>query len=165
VDVDTSVDVVEQVPSKVIGIIVDHKVIATIPTPIGAQRPIRGGNFEVEAPGEPEAVMIAVDAKDVVPIAWPNVGEVTVFPRTINVITAVLRSGMAVPMVIVDVRGVVDLTVGPVLLLAAQLLATAVALRSRRDMPLVGSRFARMTAMFLDLLRSDRVVIRNNGTT
>ena len=60
VDVDARVDVIEQIPADVIGIVIDHKVVATVPTPVAAQAPIPGGNLKVEATGKPESVKLVL---------------------------------------------------------------------------------------------------------
>lgn len=49
VNVDARVDVVEQVPARMIWIVVNHKVIAARPAPVSAERPVPQRDFEKEA--------------------------------------------------------------------------------------------------------------------
>ena len=82
--IDTRVHVVEHVPADVIGIIVDDKVIAAVPAPVRANGPIPGGNFKIEAAGEPEAVVILVDAFDAIAVICPEMLEFSVFERMVE---------------------------------------------------------------------------------
>jgi hypothetical protein len=104
VDVDASVNVVQHVPAIVVGIFVDDKIVAAIPTPVRADRPIPRGDFKVEATGQPEAVVVAIESLNAVAIRRTKVFEAAMFERMIDVKALIVRPVMAVPMVITDVR-------------------------------------------------------------
>jgi len=78
-------DVIEQIPARVIGVLVNDEVIATVPAPIHADRPIPGSNFEIKATREPEAMVVAVDAHNVVAIAGPKMFKAAVLKRVVQV--------------------------------------------------------------------------------
>jgi hypothetical protein len=63
VDVRAAVNVVKQVPAGVVWVFIDHEVVAAIPAPIRANRPIPIRHLEVEPTREPEAVVIAAQLK------------------------------------------------------------------------------------------------------
>jgi len=104
VDVDTSVNVVQHVPAIVVGIFVDDKIIAAIPTPVRADRPFPGGDFKKEAAWQPEAVVFAIESFNTVAIRRAKVFEAAMLERTIDVKAPIVRPVMTVPMVITDVR-------------------------------------------------------------
>ena len=56
VHVDAGVDVVEQIPAGMVGVLVYHEVIATVPAPIGTNRPVPRRNFKVETARHPKAM-------------------------------------------------------------------------------------------------------------
>jgi hypothetical protein len=104
VDVDAGVNVVEQVPPGVVGILINDEIVGAVPAPIGANRPIPGGNFKVEAARQPETVVIAIKAFDAVAIRWSEMLEAPVLERMVEVKALIVWTIVAVPMVIVDVR-------------------------------------------------------------
>jgi hypothetical protein len=139
VDVDAGVDVVECVPSIVIGIFVDDEIVGTIPAPIGADGPIPGSDFKVEAAGKPEAVKSGIKAFDAVAEGGANVLEAAVFEGMIDVKALIVGTCVAVPMVIVDVWSVVDVTGGVAFRFGFGVGIVALG-RRRRDMALIGAR-------------------------
>lgn len=140
VNVDARVDVIEQIPADVIGIVIDHEVIAAIPAPVTAQAPIPGGDLKVKAAGKPKAVMVAVDAEDAITIAGAHMSEMAVRERMVHVIALVVGIIVAIPMVVADVRCAVHIAVELVLLFAFVLLVRRRLGRRRGNMPLVGAR-------------------------
>ena len=63
-DVAAGVDVVEQIPSRMIRIVVNREVVAAIPAPVRTEAPIPGSNLKIKSAGKPETVMVAVEALD-----------------------------------------------------------------------------------------------------
>lgn len=78
VDVAAGVDVVKQIPSGMIRVIVNREVVAAVPAPIRGQVPIPIGNLKIDAAREPKAVAIAVKAFDAIAIRRANVFKVAV---------------------------------------------------------------------------------------
>jgi hypothetical protein len=70
-DVRAGVHVVQHVPPDVVRVFVNHKVIAAVPAPVRANRPVPIRYLEIEAAREPEAEMVAVNPLDVV-AAYPR---------------------------------------------------------------------------------------------
>jgi len=152
-DVDAGVDVVEQVPADVIGIVVDYKVIAAIPAPIDAEGPVPGSDFKIEAAGEPETMVVSVNAHNVVAISGTDTREVTMVERMILVVALVGRIIVTVPVVIVDMGVVVNRTVPVVLIVSLVLLVRRGLGRSWRNMALIGARNALMGTVLFRMLR------------
>lgn len=68
-DVGARLDVVNQVPALMVGIVIDNKVVtAAVPAPIRRETPIPGRNFERKATREEEPVVIAIKSLDVITI-------------------------------------------------------------------------------------------------
>ncbi len=139
VDIDASVDVVEQIPADMVRVVVNHEVVATIPAPIGAEGPIPGSDFEIEAAGEPEAAMIAVKTDDVVAVRGADVRKMAVFERMVFMVALVGGIVVPVPVIVIHVRGMVGGTVDAMLFVAPVLLGLHFG-RRRRDAALVGPR-------------------------
>lgn len=105
VDVGTESDVVGEIPAGVVGIFVDHDVVA-IPEPAVAVADVVGSDAEVEA-AEPETIGSASgEPPDVT--AAKAAGKASVFPRMIEMVVRVVAAGvMADPLAIgVDMRRV-----------------------------------------------------------
>ena len=90
-DVGSEPHVVGQVIAVVIGILVDHDVVA-IPEPVVAEANINVDNAEVEA-AKPEAIGAAT-AKMPDMAAAESAGEVSVFPSMIEVIAGIIAAGV-----------------------------------------------------------------------
>jgi hypothetical protein len=149
VDVDAGVDVVEEIPADVVGILVDNKIIGTIPAPIGAHRPIPGSNFKAEAAGEPETMMAEIEAFDAIAIGGAKVLEAPMLEGMINVEALVVGAVVAVPMVVVDVGSAVDAAIH--VMFGFGLGVGIVPLgRSRGHVTLIGAR--RVLSVFLRVL-------------
>ena len=98
-------NVVGEIPAIVVGIVVDHDLVA-VPIPIVAVGIVIGCDAEIEA-AEPEAFAIAAgDAPDVAAANAP--GEAAMLPDTIEMIVGIIAAGIvADPLVIVvNVRSV-----------------------------------------------------------
>src|SRR5882757_6180960 len=109
VDVNAGVDGVDQVPTHVVGVVVDDEVVAVaIPAPIRSNIPIPGCNLKGKSPRKPEAVMVAVKPFDAISIRRAKVFKAAVFERMVNDIAAVVGPVVAEPMVVADVRSGVD---------------------------------------------------------
>ena len=103
-DVHASVNVVEQIPPDAVGILIDDEIVGAVPAPIGANRPIPGRDCKGERAGQPEAVMIAIEAFGALAVGRAKMLEATVLERTVEVITLLVRPVVAEPVVLVDVR-------------------------------------------------------------
>ena len=56
--------VVQQIPFRVVRIVIHYEILCTVPTPIGGLRPIPGSYLKVEAAGKPEHVTVPVEPTD-----------------------------------------------------------------------------------------------------
>lgn len=106
-DVHSGVHVVNQIPTRVIRVLIHDIIIAAVPAPILGLVPVPRSNFEEEPAREPEAVMVAIEANYPVPMGRAEVLEVPVLPGMVNMEALVVRSLMAVPVVVADVRDLV----------------------------------------------------------
>lgn len=128
-------DVVEQVPARVIGVLIDGEVVATIPAPLGGASPVPRSDFKVEAAGEPDAMVVTVNASNGVTVVGAKVFKMTVFERMILVKALIVGLVVAVPVIVVDMLRAIDLAVGAMLGLRS---GVGVALlRRRRDVRLI----------------------------
>src|SRR5580658_9854553 len=91
-----------------IRVVVHDEVIPAGPAPLGRQRPVPRSDLEPEAPGEPEAMLLAIEARDCVAIVRPEAGEVPGRPRVLEVKARIIRAIMPVPFVVIHVRVIVD---------------------------------------------------------
>ena len=139
VDVHAGVDVVNQIPTRVIGVFVHYKIIAAGPAPVGGFMPVPIGDFEKEAAGEPEAVTVWIKPLDAVAIGRAEMLEAAVLVGVIKVEALVARSVVAIPVVVADVRGLVDVPAGVALSFAIHVLVFA-SLGSRRNASAVAAR-------------------------
>jgi len=110
VHVDAGVDVAEQIPAGMVGVLVYHEVIATVPAPIGTNRPVSRRNFKVETARHPKAMMIWIEAFNAVTVRWAKVLETSVFKRMVNVIALIVRPVVPVPVVFVNVWRSIHMT-------------------------------------------------------
>jgi hypothetical protein len=108
VDVGTESDIVGEVPAGVVGIFVDHDVVA-VPEPVVAVADVVGSDAEVES-AKPETIGSASsEPPDVT--ATESAGEASVFPRMIKmVVRVVAASVMADPLAIGVDMGRVGMT-------------------------------------------------------
>ena len=114
-NVDASVDVVQQIPADMVGVFVHDEIIATIPTPVSGKRPIPVGDLEIEATREPETVVVAVNAGDTVAVGRAEVFEVAVLEGVVDVEALIVRSIVSIPVIVADVLRVINGTVLPML--------------------------------------------------
>ena len=138
-NVDASVDVVQQIPADMVGVFVHDEIIATIPTPVSGKRPIPVGDLEIEATGEPETVMVAVNAGDAVAVGRAEVFKVTVLEGVVDAEAPIVRSVVAIPVIVTDMLSMIDRTVLPMLLFPLEVLGVRY-WRGRRDASLIGAR-------------------------
>src|SRR5260370_2830757 len=89
VNVDAGVNVVEQIPADVVGILIDGEIVGAVPAPIGANGPVPFRNFKEETTGQPEAVMIAIEAVDAVPVGRAKVLEPTMLEQMFELIALI----------------------------------------------------------------------------
>jgi hypothetical protein len=138
-DVDAGMDVVKQVPADVVGVFIDNEIIGTIPAPISADGPVPGSDFKAEAAGEPETMMVDIEAFDTITERGAKVLEAPMLEGMVHVEALIVRAIMAVPMVVVDVGSAVDATI--YVMFGFGLGVGIVPLgRSRGDVPLIGAR-------------------------
>ena len=139
VDIHAGMDVVEQVPTRMVGIFVNDEVITAGPAPVRAERPIPIRDLKIETAGKPEAVKAGVEPGDSVPVAWPEMREVAVLKRMIEVEPRIVRGLVAVKRVVVNVRRVVSMPRGQ-FLWRARLTRIRSCRGCRWNMPLVRAR-------------------------
>jgi hypothetical protein len=108
VDVHAGVNVVKEIPAGVVGILVHDEIIGAVPAPIGAYGPVPGSDFKAEATGEPETMMIDIEALDAITEGGAKVLEAPVLEGMVDVEALIVRVVVAVPMVVVDVGSAVD---------------------------------------------------------
>src|SRR5579859_633447 len=104
VHVAAGVNVVDQIPAGMIGIVVHGEVLAAIPAPIRSQVPIPIGDLEIEAAGKPEAVTVAIEPLHSIAVRCANAFKVPVFERTRHDVAPVVRPVVAIPVIVADVR-------------------------------------------------------------
>jgi hypothetical protein len=139
VDVDAGVDVVEEIPADVVGILVDNEIIGAVPAPIDAHGPVPGSDFKAEAAGEPETMMLEIEAFDAVAIGGAKVLEAPMLEGMVNVEALIVGAVVAVPMVVVDVGSAVDAAIHVMFGfgLGVRIIPFG---RSRGDVALIGAR-------------------------
>ena len=138
-NVNASVDVVEQIPADVVGVFVDDEIIAAIPAPVSGKRPIPVGDLEIEATGKPETVVVAVNAGDAVAVGRTEVFEVAVLERVVDVEALIVRSIVSIPVIVADVLRVINGTVLPMLFFPFEVLGIGFGRRGRYA-SLIGAR-------------------------
>ena len=136
--INTCVYVVKHVPAEMVGVFIHHEIVAAIPAPIRTHGPVPIRYLEVEAAREPEAVMVAVDAFDVVAVRRAEMFEAPVLKRMVKVKTLVVGAIVPIPMVVADVLGFIDFAVYVTFRLGFSVRRLAMR-RWRRNPPLVGS--------------------------
>src|SRR5437879_2047414 len=101
VRVDTGVNVVEQIPADMVGVLVYHEIIAAVPAPFGTNRPVPGRNCKVKNARQPEASMIGIEAFNTVTVGRAKVFETAMLERMVKVIALILRPVVPVPVIFV----------------------------------------------------------------
>jgi hypothetical protein len=99
--------VIEQIPAVVVRVLVNNEVISAISAPIFAEGPIRRGHLKKEAARKPEPVKVDVNSIDSVTKRRPEMREVALWKRMIQVKPYVIRCFVAEPLIVVDVWNVV----------------------------------------------------------
>jgi len=160
VDVNAGVDVVKHIPADVVGILVDNEIIGTIPAPICAERPIPGSDFKAKAAREPETVMRQVKALDAIAVGGAKVLEAAMLEGMIEMETLIVRTFVAVPMIVVDVLSFVDVALDVALDFGLSVGIVPFGWR-RGDVALIGTRrilcvFYRVLSPFLRVLGKNR---------
>ena len=138
-DIDAALNVVEQVPADVIGVFVDDELVATIPAPVRSKGPIPVRDLEVETIGEPEPMVVAINAGDGVAVGGAEMFKVAVVKGAVDVKAPVVWGFVTIPVIVVHMRGVIDGAILPVLLFPFEVVRAGFR-RRRRDMPLIGAR-------------------------
>ena len=138
VDIDPGVDIVEQIPARMIRVVVDHEIVAAVPTPVLAQRPVPKRYFKGGI-GEPESPTMEVDPGNRVPEGRTNVRKAAIAVRLLHAETRVIGLFTTEPLIVIDVWKVVHVTCGQMFGLA---LFTWISCRVRclRNSAMVGAR-------------------------
>ena len=111
VHINSRVNVVQHVPADVVGIFIHYEIVAAIPAPIRANRPVPIRHLEVEAAGEPEPVVVAVYPLDVVAVRRAKMLEAPMLEGMVNMEAFVVGVVMAIPMIVADVLRLIDFPV------------------------------------------------------
>jgi hypothetical protein len=156
VHVDASVNVVQQIPADMVGVLVDDEIVGAVPAPIGANGPVPGRYFKVETARKPEAVVIGIEAFDAIAVRRAKVFEVAMFKGMIEMAALVIRTIVAIPVVVADVRRGVHMA-GP-MVLRFGLGVWAVSFWRRRKVALIGAGriLPALLTMFLTALGENR---------
>jgi hypothetical protein len=149
--VQACVDVVEQVPAKMIGILVEDEVIPAIPAPIHEDGPVQGRDFQIRSSRKPKPVAVPVGAEDAVTILRTDIFNVSMVKGMIQIKPRIVRAIVSIPLIVIDMRRVVEPTI-PQVLHRGSIGGVASAGR-RRDVPLVRS--WRHLAVQARMLRED----------
>src|SRR3974390_1346030 len=121
-----------------VGVFVHDEIIATIPTPVRGKRPIPVGDLKIEATGEPETVVVAVNAGDAVAVGRAEVFKVTVLEGVVDVEALIVRSVVAIPVIVTDMLSMIDRTVLRMLVLPLEVLGVGF-WRGGSGAPLIGA--------------------------
>jgi hypothetical protein len=140
VDVLAGVDVVKHIPAVVVGILVHYEiVVVTVPAPVCGDGPVPISDLEVEATGEPETMMVGIEAFDAIPVGGAKVLEAAVLKGMVDVVALVVGAVVAIPVIVGDVGDTVD--AAAVMAFGFGFGAPVVPLRRRRrDAALVSAR-------------------------
>src|SRR6187402_37536 len=106
--IQASVNVVEKVPARMIGIVIDDKVVSTVPAPIRTQWPVPGCDFKVEAAGDPEPVMPPVDPQNAFTEHRPHAWERRSWKWTVEMEAGIIAKIMPKPLIVVHVLRFID---------------------------------------------------------
>src|SRR5258707_13722547 len=87
-----------------VGVLIDREIVGAVPAPIGTNRPVPRRYFKVEAARKPEAVMIGIEAFDAIAVRRAKMFKPAMFERMIEVVALIIRTIVAVPVVLVYVR-------------------------------------------------------------
>jgi hypothetical protein len=156
VNVNASVDVIQQIPADMVRVFVHDEIIPAIPTPVNGKRPIPVGDLKIEATGKPETVVVAVNAGDAVAVGRAEVFKLTVLERVVDVEALIVRSVVAIPVIVTDMLSLIDRTVLPMLLLPLEVLGVCF-WRGGRDASLIGAR----RILVVLLMRLRRLGVQN----
>jgi hypothetical protein len=115
VNVCSGVHVVQQVPARMIGVLVDNEFVATgRPAPVGNEGPIPRGDFKSEPTSEPESVRTGVKPDHTKLVSRSNVCEVSMRERMVKVKPRVVARRVSVPVIPIHVLTVVVAPIRPV---------------------------------------------------
>ena len=103
VNVDASVDVIEQIPADVIRVFVHYKIIAAIPAPIGEDWPIPACHFEIEAARKPEPVTVWIDSQEPISEIRTKMIEASMRKWAVQAIHRIVGRVVPIPLIVVDV--------------------------------------------------------------
>jgi hypothetical protein len=108
VDVHAGMHVVDQVPTGVIWVLIHHKIVAAGPAPVRGLMPVPVSDFKEEPAWEPEAVMVWVNPKRAVAVGGTEALEASVLEWMVDMEALVVRSLMPVPVIVSDMRDLVQ---------------------------------------------------------
>jgi hypothetical protein len=95
VDVDASVNVIEQVPTVVVGVLINDEIVTTVPTPVLANGPVPGCYFKEESARKPETVTVTVESFDAVAVGGAEMLKAAMLEGTVRDGSAYRRDGRA----------------------------------------------------------------------
>src|SRR5690348_16235743 len=103
-------NVVEQIPADMVGVLVYDEIIPAVPAPICTNRPVPGSNFKVKAARQPEAVMIWIEAFNSVTVRGAKCSKRPCSKGWSTWKRLFVRPVVPVPVVLVDVWKGIHLT-------------------------------------------------------
>ena len=102
--VHTGFNVVEQVPTGMVRIVIDDENIAASPTPIDAFNPVPLGYLKNESARKPHTPRARIHANGTMPYGWTDLCEASVLERMCLFEARIVRALVSVPVIVVDVR-------------------------------------------------------------
>ena len=108
-DILAGMRVIQKIPARMIGIVVHDKAVAVaIPAPFGGNGPVPRRNLKRKTAREPEPVMIAIEALDVVAVGGTKVFKVAMLELVSDNIPPVVRTIVSIPVIVGHVRDAID---------------------------------------------------------
>lgn len=103
-NVNAGLGVVNQVPSRMIRIVIHYDVVRASPAPVSRVFPIPRRDFKSESTGKPEAVETEVKSGEPIRVARAKIRESAVRVGLSEMESRVVAVIMAIPMIVGDVR-------------------------------------------------------------
>ena len=103
-NVNAGLGVVDQIPSRMIGIVIDDYVVGAGPAPIRRIFPVAWKNFKAEAAVKPEAMEAQVKAREAIRMRRAEIAEAAMLERMVHVEARIVSIVVTIPVIIADMR-------------------------------------------------------------
>ena len=104
VNVDAGFSVVNQVPIWMVRIVIDNDVVGASPAPVSGIFPIPRRDFKTESTVKPEAMETEVKSGEAIGVRRTEIREPAMLVGSIQVEPRIVTVGVAIPMIIANVR-------------------------------------------------------------